>query len=614
MNTRYLDGVTFKKMMLAGAQRVILAQGELNKLNVFPVPDGDTGSNMAALFSSVIHDLQNSEEMHVGRLTFNIAESALNGSRGNSGAILAQFFQGMAQKAAHSEKIGLEKFAEMMSNASQVSREAIGNPVEGTIITVMHDWSMWVSQNWDQMEDFNELFRRSLQVALESLIRTPEQLEVLSINQVVDAGAQGFVNFLEGVAYFLETGDISQEVLPVFQGPAGGSSEAKEFDVSADLNLDPHAMHSGDLTNQYCTECIIHGEGLDLKKIRASLSGWGDSFVMVGGGQRVKIHIHTNSPARVFREANVFGELLETKADDMWAQYRAKINARLQKHIALVTDSACNLPQEFFVKYNIIVLPLQVIIDGQAYLDRVNLSSSEFIKKLEASNAEVSTSQPSPADIRHAFTKALSQSPAVIGIFLSSKLSGTFHNIEQLMKKIHEEEELYLFDSRTVSGALGLIVLDAAKLIQTGQPANLINKAIAEDIANTTAFVSLPTVKYAVKGGRLSKSAGLFAGIFNILPTLKIDPTGVPHKTGFTFGKASNRRKMLKQACQYAANFNRCELMVCHAAAEEEAQSVKETLQKKFPHQDIHIVELSPLIAAHGGPGTLAVAVLWKKI
>lgn len=615
MTIRYLDGATFKNMILAGSQRVILSQDELNKMNVFPVPDGDTGSNMAALFSSVLHELQNNQQQqHLGAIALAIADAALNGSRGNSGAIVAQFFQGMQQCIGQNERIGIEKFSEMTSMAAQAAYEAISNPVEGTIITVMRDWATWITQNWDRMQDINELMNHALQAARESLIHTPEQLEILSRNHVVDAGAQGFVHFLEGATHYLQSGELPKLNLPNTPNDnAIVNADYFESPINPSLSLDPHAIHTDDLNHQYCTECIIHGQHLNLQKIKEALGEWGDSFVVVGGANKVKIHIHTNSPNRVFREANLFGELLETKADDMWAQYRARINFNLQKHIVLVTDSTCNLPQEFFVKNNIIVLPLQVIINNKAYLDRVNLSASDFLKKMQDPNAQITTSQPTPADTKIIFNKAFSQSPTVIGIFISEKLSGTFQSIQQLTKKMYEDEDLYLFDSRNVTGGLGLIIAEAAKAIQAAKPVATVKKIILDSIVNTTTFVSFTTLKYAIKGGRVSKSSGMLAGFLKILPVLKMDHTGNLQKAGFTFGKLSNRKKVIKLTYQTAKQYKDFEIIIAHADALNDAEYISAELRKKFPHKEISIVETTPILATHAGPGTIAVSVLGKN-
>src|SRR3990167_544248 len=478
MTLHHLDGALLKNLVLAGAQNVINNQDFLNKINVFPVPDCDTGSNMSAAFESIAQDiLRHPDDIALPDLCHHIAEAALNGSRGNSGAILAQFFQGFLQGVGQHNKIGLEKFAETACIAAKAAHDAISNPVEGTIITVMHDWAKWINEHWDKTASFTELFKQSLEAAKISVAHTPDQLKILSTNHVVDAGAQGFFYFLQGATQYLITNKLPQINITAnsFYTEEIAGATAFTQETAEHLHLTAHATHRDDLDHQYCTECIIHGENLNTSEVKHKLMRWGSSFVIVGGGNKIKIHIHTNAPDKVFRDANAFGELLETKADDMWAQYRANINFYLNKHVALITDSSCNLPQELVVKHNIIMVPLQMIINNQVYLDKVNLSATDFLEKLTDPDNTITTSQPAIADIKVAFNKGFRQYPIVIGIFLSDKLSGTYRSINQIAKQ-YEEDELYVYDSRNTTGGLGLIVLETAKAIYEGKSVANIKK------------------------------------------------------------------------------------------------------------------------------------------
>jgi len=147
MSDMYIRTKDFKNSILSGAQNVIATQEQINAINVFPVPDGDTGSNMAAAFENIANTLLQSQSEDLTEICHLVGDAALNGSRGNSGAIVAQFFMGFAENIKQHEKIGLEKFAESVQQASNAARHAISNPVEGTIITVMHDWSVWISKH-----------------------------------------------------------------------------------------------------------------------------------------------------------------------------------------------------------------------------------------------------------------------------------------------------------------------------------------------------------------------------------------------------------------------------------------------------------------------------------
>ncbi len=614
MHSAQIDGTLVKNAIITGAQNVIEHQEFLNKINVFPVPDGDTGSNMAAAFESIVETLfELPDNLAITEICHHAADAALNGSRGNSGAILAQFFQGFYEGLGQHHKIGMEKFAEAAVSAATAAHNAISNPVEGTIITVMRDWATWVSQNWNQLSNFLDLFEQSLSAAKKSLEHTTDQLKVLSKNHVVDAGAQGFYYFIEGVTLFVRTGKLPQQQNKNQPKDAPDETSARLFksETNERLHLGAHGMHGDDLEHQYCTECIIHGDNLDVAKVKAKVARWGSSFVIVGGRNKIKIHIHTNAPDKVFKDANFFGELLETKADDMWAQYRANINFHLNKKVALVTDTSCNLPQELMVRYNIITVPLQLIINQKVYLDRVNLSPDDFFEKLNDPNNKITTSQPATNDIKATFNKALSNSSTAIGIFVSDKLSGTFRSIAHVAKQ-YEDEELSLFDSRSATSGLGLIVLEAAKAIQQGQPLASIKKSIQDNIAYTCNFIAFSTLKHAIKGGRVSKSTGLVAQLFKLLPIIKLDSSGKVEKIGMGFGQHNTQKKMLKKAIRYAQSFKDQELLIAHADALGAAKRLHRQLRKRFPDKTIHIVEITPILATHSGPGALCISVLGK--
>lgn len=615
---RYLTGTTLKKMILAGGHKVIEAQDELNEINVFPVPDGDTGSNMAALFESINQQLNSTQTDTINDIAQQAADAALNGARGNSGSIFAQFFQGIDDSLQQSDSVDLERFSSAMVDAARASYDAISEPVEGTIITVMREWAEAIQQNRDQCYHLSELLHTSLKSAQSALGDTSQQLAILSDNHVVDAGAKGFVSFVEGMTEYIRHHTVHPDE-DYIQDEHETNTDNQQADTSSDetsqtqlpeLHLTPHAAHSNeDLHNQYCTECIIQGQDLDIKVIKEQLSQWGDSFVIVGNKRKVKVHIHTNSPTRVFRDANIYGEVLETKADDMWAQYRAKIGWYVNKKIALVTDSSCNLPQELLAKYNIIILPLQVVINQHSYLDKVNLSTQDFFQYLN-DQADISTSQPAPADIKNTFNKATEQSPYTLGIFLSGQLSGTYRNIKQMVKKITDEGEVFLFDSKNIACGLGLIVQETAKSIRAGKPLSTIKLEIKSHINNTTTLVSLNTLKYAIRGGRVKKSVGTIARALRLLPILKLDQKGYADKAGLTFGSLANRRKLASKAIKVANQYRHPKFMIAHANCIKEAKRLRHRIQKHYPEAHIDIVETTAALTAHAGPKSLAISIL----
>jgi len=206
MKIKYLSGNRLYYAFLAGGDAVIRDQAYLNKINVFPVPDADTGTNLASTIRFIAARAKASRSPK--STLDSIADAAISGARGNSGIIFAQFLYGIAQEIRNDLRISTKAFGESVRRAVRYARSAIVHPVDGTMITLIHDWAEAVYRERQKTSDFAELLSHSLQIAQESLKETPKKLAVLRKAGVVDAGAKGFVDFLEGVVHFIKRGNI----------------------------------------------------------------------------------------------------------------------------------------------------------------------------------------------------------------------------------------------------------------------------------------------------------------------------------------------------------------------------------------------------------------------
>ncbi|MEE8437406.1 MAG: DAK2 domain-containing protein, partial [Candidatus Neomarinimicrobiota bacterium] len=209
MAIEYLDGIRFYRSISAGMKRVVSRQDYLNKINVFPVPDQDTGTNMAYTLTCIEEYINGKINPSIRHMSLAVADSALDGARGNSGAILAQFFVGFADGIKDNHIIKTAQFSEAVKVAKAYAYEALVVPQEGTILTVMSDWSREIEKLSEKIGDFRILFERALIRARQSLLDTPKKLEILAKSGVVDAGAQGFLDMLEGINDFLKEGVVT---------------------------------------------------------------------------------------------------------------------------------------------------------------------------------------------------------------------------------------------------------------------------------------------------------------------------------------------------------------------------------------------------------------------
>ena len=210
-----IDGAWLRDALVAGIHHVIARRDYINRINVFPVPDGDTGTNLAMTMHAILVGSTRKINSDVGKFLEQAADHAIDGARGNSGAIFAQYLQGFHEAVEGSATLSAHDYAEAAYNGSRSAQMAIAKPKEGTMITVIRDYALSLrAQIKDGVDDFRDLLQAGLEKARTSLSNTPNQLEVLRKAGVVDAGAQGFVDLLEGIQEYVETGTVTS-VLPV---------------------------------------------------------------------------------------------------------------------------------------------------------------------------------------------------------------------------------------------------------------------------------------------------------------------------------------------------------------------------------------------------------------
>jgi len=593
---KYLNGVRFKRFIINSAQRVNQMEQYLNDINVFPVADGDTGTNMAATMNSIVKEIKKCKESSFTKISNIIADSALTGARGNSGAILAQFFQGLSEATRGKVCLSTEAFANAAFKAAEQARKAISHPQEGTIITVMKDWANHLVEHAPNTPDFVELFKKSLSKAKDSLAKTPDKLLILKKAGVVDAGAQGFVNILEGIVNFIEYGKVKS-----LKAIASTTNKMRNF------NLD---KVNSEINFQFCAECLLEGIGLDLKTIKQKLSFLGDSLIVAGSKNKAHIHIHTDKPEDVFTELSEFGTIVKTKVDDMHKQHtKMKLDTHT-KSIGLVTDSTCDLPPELIKKYNIQIVPIVIQVGEKSYLDQVEIKPKDFIHILETSNEKLSTSQPPPTFFTEVYNKIASKYESIISLHISERLSGTIQGARMGCKSMEYSNKIHIVDSKTSSVALGLLVAEAAQLIQERfNLEEIINRLkIAAD--NVKIFISIPTLKYLMRSGRLNKTKGFLGTLLNLKPILTINSDGNIVEAAKVIGQKRVIHKTVDLAIKFAKSVKNPRFAITHVAAPELAQWYSDKIRSIFNSSKVIIAEASPALSVHIGIGGAAIGVL----
>jgi len=585
-----LTGPRFARALRAGAVAVVREQETLNRINVFPVPDADTGANLASTVRAAAAAMTIPTGLALGQTVRSAADAALDGARGNSGAIFAQFLHGLAESVGNRVHLTTRDFAAAARRGVESAHQALAQPVEGTILSVLNAWGAALEERAKSVHDFGELLGHALDRAQTALANTPKQLAILAKHGVVDAGAQGFVYFLEGISAFF--GDRS-----VANWQRNGLSVQQPAPFAA-------AHAEMDETYRYCTEALVVGERLDRKAIAALVSPLGGSIVVAGGGSRLRVHIHTNEPQRLFELLAEQGVVERTKIDDMILQ---QIAARTAK-VAIVSDSSCDLPDTVLHAIKLVRVPLTLSFGPESFLDGVDITPVQFYKLLETSSHPAKTSQPAVGDFRTTFAKLLESHDGVVCIALSSGLSGTYQAAAAAAQQIGPDR-IRVIDTKQVSMGLGLVAQALGEAVGAGADLDEAARVAEEASRNVRLFAVFRTLDTAARGGRVSARMARIAKLLHLKPILTVDPvTGKATKAGVHVGYAAALRGLAARARRFAADAD-VRVLVAHANAIGAAEYVCERLVRVFRTSDIPVVNLAAALAAHTGEGTVALAV-----
>ncbi len=304
---KVIDGLYLKNMFISGANNLENNKELVNSLNVFPVPDGDTGTNMSLTMNSAIKEINNAKDDNV----FTIAELAANGSlmgaRGNSGVILSQILRGFAKALKKEMQINSKTLANALMEGSKTAYKAVMRPTEGTILTVIRESAEHGIKIADKTTDLSCFLEEVVNQANRTLDKTPDMLPVLKQANVVDAGGKGLVNIFNGMLFYLNTNRIIQV-----------TDKTTQIETIDEITK----SETEDIEFGYCTEFFIKGKSMNHEFFKNSITSMGDSLIVVGDENLIKVHIHTNSPGLVLEKAIELGRLSSIKIDNMREQHR----------------------------------------------------------------------------------------------------------------------------------------------------------------------------------------------------------------------------------------------------------------------------------------------------
>jgi DegV family protein with EDD domain len=364
---------------------------------------------------------------------------------------------------------------------------------------------------------------------------------------------------------------------------------------------------------RWCTEVLLSGSGIDRGALRRAAAPLGDSLAVVGGATRVRLHVHVNRPEDVVEVARRFGRVEETKAEDMRAQRDAAGGGRARPagRVAIVTDTACDLPDSFLEREDVALVPLRLLIGDETFLDRVTITPAAFFRRLRGEGIVARTSQPPPADFREVYGALAGHGSPVVGIHVSGALSGTLSAARVAAASLRVQPgfaPVEVVDSRTVSVAQGLVVRAAARAASRGGGLAEVVRAAEDAASRVRLLAAVPSLDSLVRGGRVSPGQRRLADLLGIVPLLTVDSRGRAKPGGAARGFPRACVKLVEKSLRASRGVAAPVFAVAHADAPELAERIAGELLARRPGAEEFVVEVTPVLAAHAGPGAVAVA------
>jgi len=579
-----------KNLMIASAKKVILHQEEINRINVFPVADKDTGYNLAATLLGIEGAISQREYHSILELTRDIKEGAITNARGNAGMIYTGYLIRFLDGIKNLKTVDGKNLAKAMRKGTKAAYLSILNPVEGTILDVIKvsgEKAYEIAKIKKPVPEKNiiKILEGAHKTAKIALAETKEKLEVLKQNDVVDAGALGFIKILEAWIESLKglTPIPEPELTPLVFEPKPEEKLEFRYEVMS---------------------CFKKKEKMELEKLKNELSLLGNSLDTIELEDKIKIHIHTNFPERIREKIKDF-EILEWRVEDMAEQ----IKKTKKRPLGLVVDSVSALPREFLKKYDIEEVPCKVIFQGK----ETDLSGKALYEKMreaiKTSQSLPTTSIPSIGDFVSAYERALENFEKILVITLSRRLSGVYSGARVARSTFKKPQKLNItiFDSLTAEVGEALVVIKAQELISQGKKLEEILQELRQFCPEVKFYGALESLKYISAGGRLRIPLIVFTGIsliqkIGIRPLIEIKEGKVKFR-GVRLGK--NMAKLLAKKIEKLREGKEIRVAIAHADNLKAAEDLKAELEKRPKVKVLFISEVSPVVGVHAGPGTL---------
>ena len=596
-----IDATKFKQIIRHGMENLFRDQELLNRINVFPVADGDTGDNLVHTLKPVNDGMDGWTETRLDETAARLAQAMLLSAKGNSGVIFSQFFFAFAQAMKGQETIGPTGFSLAMEKAVHETYAAVADPREGTILTVLRHTAEEFKRLALSGEHYPVVFEKAIIKAKEILEKTRDMLPQMKKAKVVDAGGLGFFLFFKGMS-------------AAMNGRSAGAAEDGP-EAGGGFDQPPRAVDAPELA--YCAEWVVrprrsgavrpHDRDRDFFK--ELLKPHGDSLLIAGDSGLFHLHLHTDDPQGAEAEIAAYGEILSRKVDAL----RPADKKRPAPDVALLIDSAVDIPEATERALGVEVVPLQILLNERYLRDRIEIGKEELYRRMRAEkDLVVKTSQPAPLAFKAAFEAALARKRRVLLFSLSSKLSGSFQNALAAVRLLPEADRnrVRVVDTLNVSAGSGLLFCRALRLLEQGLD---VESAVADIEKRRDQVVSLgyvESLEYAVRGGRLPAAVGWVTRWLGIRPLVAFEKGKLVRK-GALLSARHKERKVVRRFIRKLAAAGSYSLGIVYTDNPQAAPRLEDELARsRLKISAMYQAVGAAVLGAHAGPGTFCLFAL----
>lgn len=580
-----------KKMILFSCERIERDKEQINKINVFPVPDQDTGNNLTATLKGIKEQIENKEFSSIEELTYSVLEGALTGAQGNAGIIYTGFLAGFFPALGNEKTVNAKTIGDAFEKGYEGAKDSIQNPRQGTILDVVEAFALSFKKHAETETDIVSIFYKSLEKANEALEDTPNKMELLKKAGVVDAGGLGFLMILETYLDILkEQEDISPTKTFSFENQEAGLKRFIQI-----------------ISNRYEVVALLKNVDENEKSIKNKLNSLGNCLDIIQVKNRTKIHIHTDSPYEVRDIVKEIGDIENLKIQDMTREIIGEKSIETVS-IGIIVDERAGLTSKIIDHYDIDVIPFKI-----NWPEGESLPGNTICEKIKEAKKQGLTQKPkiesiSPEFFFESYKKQLEKFKKVLCIVSSSKYSNNYKSAvrAKTMLNQNDQDNVYIIDSKNISAGQSLLVLEAIELIKEHRNIKEIEKKL-EKLAPriNTCFVleeerwfnywfkkktDYKHVLAQVKDGKIIKIGPARSNNFAEILFKRIN-----HVTAKELGKGGRIRAV-----------------IAHGGNQEQAEQLKEYL-KKYKRADISFVTITdPVTSINACPESLIVGWIVK--